>query len=96
MNRIDKRTEIITDLVLLIESLTDAEAFFMGGPQGVTVIVPAKIMPEVKVFCALHGDTLGNAHFIPDDICYIPVSSISTAIVSAAPAIGGVISKGMQ
>lgn len=95
MNRIDKRNLIITDLVLLIESLTDAEAFFLQGPLRITVIVPAKIMPEVKAFCALHEDTLGNAHFIPDDICYIPVSSIGTAIVSATPAIGGVISKGM-
>lgn len=95
MNRIDKRTEIITDLVLLIESLTNTEAFFMGGPRGVTVIVPAKIMPEVKAFCTIHQDILGDTHFIPDDICYIPVSSINTAIVSATPAIHGVISRGM-
>lgn len=91
------RTEIITDLVLLVESLTNTEAFFMSGrTTGITVIVPAKIMPEVKAFCAIHQDILGGTHFIADDICYIPLSSISTAIVSATPAIGGVISKGMK
>lgn len=96
MNRYDKHTQIITDLVLLVESLTNTEAFFMQGTRGVTVIVPAKIMPEVKAFCTIHQDILGDTHFIPDDICYIPVTSINTAIVSATPAIGGVITKGMQ
>lgn len=96
MNPSDKYAQIITDLVLLVESLTNTEAFFMRGTPGVTVIVPAKIMPEVKAFCTIHQDILGGTHFIPDDICYIPVTSISTAIVSATPAIGGVISKGMQ
>lgn len=97
MSHIDKRTEIITDLVLLIESLTNTEAFFVGGKtREITVIVPAKFMPEVKAFCTIHQDILGATHFIPDDICYFPISSISTAIVSATPAIQGVISKGME
>lgn len=96
MNSFDNRTEIITDLVLLVESLTNTEAFFLGGstPE-ITVIVPAKIMPEVKAFCTIHQDILGVTHFIPDDICYIPLSSINAAIVSATPAIQGVISRGM-
>ena len=90
------RTEIITDLVLLIESLTNNEAFFITGriPE-ITIIVPAKIMPEVKAFCAIHQDILGAIHLIPSDICYVPLSSISTAIVSVIPPIKGVISKGM-
>lgn len=95
----DKRTEIITDLILLVESLTNTEAFFARGIRGinsaVTIIVPAKIIPEVKAFCAIHQDILGATHLIPDDICYIPLSSIPTEIVSATPAIQGVISKGM-
>lgn len=96
MSRTDKRTEIITDLVLLIESLTNTEAFFiMGRIPEVIIIVPARFMPEVKAFCTIHQDILGATHFIPDDICYIPVASISTAIVSAIPPIQGVISKGM-
>ena len=96
MSRTDKRTEIITDLVLLIESLTNTEAFFIRGriPE-VTIIVPAKIMPEVKAFCAIHQDILGTTHFIADDICYIPLSSINTAIISATAPIQGVISNGM-
>lgn len=90
------RTEIIADLVLFVESLTNTGAFFMGGrASGITIIVPAKFMPEVKAFCAIHQDILGTTHFIPDDICYIPVSSIDTAIISATPIIKGVISKGM-
>lgn len=89
-------TEIITDLVFLIESLTNSEAFFLSGrTPGITIIVPAKIMPEIKAFCAIHQDTLDVTHFIPDDICYIPVSSIGTAIVSSITPIQGVISKGM-
>ena len=90
------RTEIITDLVLLVESLTNTEAFFIGGkiPE-VTIIVPAKIMPEVKAFCTIHQDVLGTTHFIADDICYIPLSSINTAIISATAPIQGVISRGM-
>ena len=96
MNPSDKYTQIVTDLVLLVESLTDTEAFFMQGSRGITVIVPAKFMPEVKAFCTIHQDVLGDIYFIPDDICYIPVSSIKTAIITATPAIGGVISKGMQ
>ena len=90
------RTEIITDLVLLIESLTNTEAFFIRGriPE-VTIIVPAKFMPEVKAFCTIHQDILGTTHFISSDICYIPLSSIPTAIVSAITPIKGVISNGM-
>ena len=96
MSRTDKRTEIITELGLLIESLTNTEALYVGGKTlEVTVIVPAKIMPEVKAFCAIHQDILGDTHFIAGDICYIPLSSIKTAIVSAAPVIQGVISQGM-
>ena len=89
------RTEIITDLVLLVESLTNTEAFFMRGASGITVIVPAKFMPEVKAFCAIHQDILGTTHFIPDDICYIPLTNINTAVISAIPAIKGIISRGM-
>ena len=90
------RTEIITDLVLLIESLTNTEAFFIRGRiQEVTIIVPAKFMPEVKAFCAIHQDILGAIHLIPSDICYIPLSSIPTAIISATAPIQGVISNGM-
>ena len=90
------RTKIITDLVLLVESLTNTEAFFIGGkiPE-VTIIVPAKFMPEVKAFCAIHQDILGTTHFIPDDICYIPLTNINTAVISAIPAIKGIISRGM-
>ena len=90
------RTEIITDLVLLIESLTNTEAFFVRRriPE-VTIIVPAKFIPEVKAFCAIHQDILGTPHFIADDICYVPLPNISTAIISATPPIKGVISKGM-
>ena len=90
------RTEIITDLVLLVESLTNTEALYVGGKTlEVTVIVPAKIMPEVKAFCAIHQDILGDTHFIADDICYIPLSSIPTEIVSSIPPVQGVISNGM-
>ena len=90
------RIEIIIDLVLLVESLTNTEAFFIGGrTKEVTVIVPARFMPEVKAFCAIHQDILGAIHLIPSDICYIPMSSISTAIVSAITPIKGVISNGM-
>lgn len=90
------RTEIITDLVLLVESLTNTEAFFLRGRiQEVTIIVPAKFMPEVKAFCAIHQDILGAIHLIPSDICYIPLSNIPTEIVSAITPIQGVISKGM-
>ena len=90
------RTEIITDLVLLVESLTNTEALYVGGKTlEVTVIVPAKIMPEVKAFCAIHQDILGTPHFIADDICYIPLSSIPTEIVSSIPPVQGVISNGM-
>ena len=90
------RTKIITDLVLLVESLTNTEAFFIGGKiSEVTVIVPAKIMPEVKAFCAIHQDILGAIHLIPSDICYIPLPSIPTEIVSAITPIKGVISNGM-
>ena len=89
------RTEIITDLVLLVESLTNTEAFFMRGTSGITVIVPAKFMPEVKAFCAIHQDILGTTHFIPDDICYIPLTNINTAVISATAPIQGVISRGM-
>lgn len=90
------RTEILTDLVLLVESLTNTEAFFMSGkiPE-VTIIVPAKFIPEVKAFCAIHRDMLGAVHFIPADICYVPISNINTAIVSAITPIKGVISNGM-
>ena len=91
------RTEIITDLVLLVESLTNTEAFFIRGRDSeITIVIPAKIMPEVKAFCTIHQDILGTPHFIADDICYIPLSSMTTAIISATPAIKGVISKGMQ
>ena len=90
------RTKIITDLVLLVESLTNTEAFFIGGKiTEVTVIVPAKFMSEVKAFCAIHQDILGAIHLIPSDICYIPLSSIPTEIVSAITPIKGVISNGM-
>lgn len=95
MSRTNTYIEIVTDLVLLIESLTNTEAFFRRGTSAVTVIVPARFMPEVKAFCTIHQDILGTTHFIADDICYIPLSSISTAIVSSTPAIQGVISKGM-
>lgn len=90
------RTEIITDLVLLVESLTNTEAFFMSGkiPE-VTIIVPAKFIPEVKAFCAIHRDILGAVHLIPADICYVPLSSISTAIVSSITPVQRVISNGM-
>ena len=89
------RTKIITDLVLLVESLTNTEAFFIRGTSGITVIVPAKFMSEVKAFCAIHQDILGAIHLIPSDICYIPLSSIPTEIVSAITPIKGVISNGM-
>ena len=90
------RTEIITDLVLLIESLTNTEAFFIRGRDSeITIVVPAKIIPEVKAFCAIHQDILGTPHFIADDICYIPLSSIPTEIVSSITPIKGVISNGM-
>lgn len=90
------RTEIITDLVLLIESLTNTEAFFRRGKSSeITIVVPARFIPEVKAFCVIHQDILGATHFIADDICYIPLSSISTGIISSTHAINGVISKGM-
>ena len=90
------RTKIITDLVLLVESLTNTEAFFIRGRDSeITIIVPVKIMPEVKAFCAIHQDILGITHFIAGDICYIPLSNIKTEIVSAAPVIKGVISNEM-
>lgn len=95
MSRTNTYIKIITDLVLLVESLTNTEAFFTRGTSAVTIIVPAKIMPEVKAFCTIHQDILGATHFISGDICYIPLSSMNTAIVSAIPPIQGVISKGM-
>lgn len=90
-------SDILKELKSLVETISGSPAYYMKGRgKGVAVLVPAKNVPEIKAFCALHTDSLGDVSILNSDSCYVPLGAFHPlTIISDIHPKEGVLTRGI-